>query len=159
MLIKKEDIINKCEEYLIRNPRTHAPFESTFGDKLRIERRLKTFSVDGNVSVCGRFYLRIAWTQNSACKPCVCCKLPIPKTSAQGSKRPPGSCLCSLLLLLCWFDGAELLILVLLIGLATILVRHVRVVSLWGCTRNILHYLGSFLHNMADIYAPRPPND
>lgn len=71
------------------------------------------------------------------------------KTSADRSKRPPGNCLRSLLLLLCWFEGADLFFLV--ISLITFLVRHVRVFNLWGCTRTLL-FQGHF-HKTADIYA------
>lgn len=66
------------------------------------------------------------------------------KRSVQCSKRPPGNYICSLLLLLGRFDGADLFILVFLI---TILVRHVRVFNLWGCTRSILHFKAISLYN------------
>lgn len=145
--IKKEEIINKCEKYPIWNPQKPARFESTFQEPLRANSESSDgwthFRVTGtSVSLVIFNYSNVHtdWTQNPVCKTCVWCKIVFLKTSAHCSKRPPGNFPCSLLLLFCWFDGADLFILILLIGLIAILVRHVRVFNLWGCTRSILHF-------------------
>lgn len=88
--------------------------------------------------------------RTASVKPVSGAKCIFSKTSAHRSKRPAGKCLCSLLLLLCWFDGAELFLLVFI----TILVRHVWVFNLGGCTRRLLNFRVISLLNGRQLCRP-----